>query len=94
MPKKRPFGVTLFLWMVLSLSAWGLLRLLAVLRWWDALDQFQNYGRLLIYGSLTTYDPSSTVVGDLATTWNLDGTSWVFTLRDGVTWRRRQRARA
>jgi hypothetical protein len=42
MPKKRPFGVTLFLWMVLCLSAWGLLRLLAVLRWWDVLDQFQS----------------------------------------------------
>jgi len=42
MPKKYPFGVTLFLWMVLCLSAWGLLRLLAVLRWWDVLDQFQS----------------------------------------------------
>ena len=42
MPKKRPFGVTLFLWMVLCLSAWGLLRLLAALRWWDVLDQFQS----------------------------------------------------
>ena len=52
----------------------------------DALDQFQNYGRLLIFSSLTTYDPDSVVVGDLATEWGLDGTSWVFTLRDGVTW--------
>jgi peptide/nickel transport system substrate-binding protein len=52
----------------------------------DALDQFQNYGRLLIYGSLTTYDTSSKVVGDLATDWKLDGTAWVFTLRDGVKW--------
>ena len=42
MPQKRPFGVTLFLWMVLCLSAWGLLRLLATLRWWDVLDQFQS----------------------------------------------------
>jgi hypothetical protein len=42
MPEKRPFGVTLFLWMVLCLSAWGLLRLLAVLRWWDVLDRFHS----------------------------------------------------
>src|SRR5512139_3723762 len=40
MPEKRPFGVTLFLWMVLCLSAWGLLRLLGTLRWWDVLDRF------------------------------------------------------
>ena len=40
MPQKRPFGVTLFLWMVLCLSAWGLLRLLATLRWWDVLSEF------------------------------------------------------
>jgi peptide/nickel transport system substrate-binding protein len=52
----------------------------------DSLDQFQNYGRLLIYGSLTTYDADSALVGDLATDWNLDGTAWVFTLREGVTW--------
>jgi hypothetical protein len=42
MPRKRPFGVTLFLWMVLCLSAWGLLRLLATLRWWDVLDRFHS----------------------------------------------------
>ncbi|MFN8591645.1 MAG: ABC transporter substrate-binding protein [Thermomicrobiales bacterium] len=52
----------------------------------DALDQFQNYGRLLIFSSLTTYDAETALVGDLATKWELDGTSWVFTLRDGVTW--------
>ena len=40
MPQKRPFGVTLFLWMVLSLSAWGLLRFLASLRWWDVLYEY------------------------------------------------------
>ena len=40
MPPKRPFGVTLFLWLVLSLSAWGLLRFWAVLRWWDVLAQY------------------------------------------------------
>jgi hypothetical protein len=41
MPQKRPFGVTLFLWMVLSLSAWGLTRLSAALRWWDVLYEFE-----------------------------------------------------
>jgi peptide/nickel transport system substrate-binding protein len=52
----------------------------------DGLDQFQNYGRLLIFGSLTTYAADSSLIGDLATAWNLDGTNWVFTLREGVTW--------
>ena len=40
MPHSRPFGVTLFLWMVLSLSVWGLLRLSAALTWRDVLTQF------------------------------------------------------
>ena len=52
----------------------------------DALDQFQNYGRLLIFSNLTAYDAESALVGDLATEWELDGTSWIFKLRDGVTW--------
>src|SRR5690606_26105797 len=52
----------------------------------DALDLFQNYGRLILFNSLTAYDAESNLVGDLATAWELDGTSWVFTLRDGVTW--------
>lgn len=40
MLRKRPFGVTLLLWLVLSLSAWGVVRLLATLRWWDVLNEF------------------------------------------------------
>ncbi|RPJ23287.1 MAG: hypothetical protein EHM33_21390 [Chloroflexi bacterium] len=40
MSRKRPFGVTLLLWLVLSLSAWGVVRLLATLRWWDVLNEF------------------------------------------------------
>ncbi len=40
MPKKRPFSVTLFLWMVLSLLVWGAVRLLAALRWWGVLYEF------------------------------------------------------
>ncbi len=42
MPLKRPFGVTLLLWMVLILSAWGVVRLFAALRWWDVLYEFEN----------------------------------------------------
>ena len=37
---KRPFSVTLLLWLVLSLSAWGAVRLLAALRWWNVLNEF------------------------------------------------------
>ncbi len=40
MPLKRPFGVTLLLWMVLSLSAWGAVRFAASLRWWAVLSEF------------------------------------------------------
>ena len=38
--KRRPFGVTLLLWMVLSLSAWGAIRFFAALRWWNILNEF------------------------------------------------------
>ena len=41
MPRNRPFGVTLLLWLVLSLSAWGLVRWLAAVRWWDVLIEFE-----------------------------------------------------
>ena len=41
MLRKRPFGVTLLLWLVLSLSAWGVVRWLAALRWWDVLNEFE-----------------------------------------------------
>lgn len=52
MTQKRPFGVTLFLWMVLSLSAWGLLRFFAALHWWAVLNQF--HARLTpLYLSIT-----------------------------------------
>ena len=37
---KRPFSVTLLLWLVLSLTAWGAVRLLAALRWWNVLNEF------------------------------------------------------
>lgn len=41
MLRKRPFGVTLLLWLVLSLSAWGTVRLIAALRWWNVLNEFE-----------------------------------------------------
>jgi hypothetical protein len=40
MLRKRPFGVTLLLWMVLSLLAWGTVRFFASLRAWDILVEF------------------------------------------------------
>src|ERR1044071_2828526 len=40
MPQKRPFRVTLLLWLVLSLSAWGAVRLFATFRWWSVLNEF------------------------------------------------------
>jgi hypothetical protein len=42
MPRKRPFSVTLLLWMVLSLLAWGVVRIYASLRWWDVLVEFRS----------------------------------------------------
>ena len=39
--RKRPFGVTLLLWLVLSLSAWGAVRLIAALRFWSMLNEFE-----------------------------------------------------
>jgi len=41
--RKRPFGVTLLLWLVLSLSAWGAVRLLAALRLWNELNEFKAH---------------------------------------------------
>ena len=40
MLRKRPFGVTLLLWMVLSLLVWGMVRFFAALRAWDVLIEF------------------------------------------------------
>ena len=41
MYRRRPFGVTLLLWLVLSLSVWGAVRLIAALRWWNVLNEFE-----------------------------------------------------
>lgn len=37
---KRPLCVTILFWLVLSLTAWGGLRLWSALRWWDDLQRF------------------------------------------------------
>jgi len=52
----------------------------------NPLDLFQNYGRLVVYSSLTAYDPNLKLIGDLATSWELQGSNWVFKLREGVKW--------
>lgn len=42
MPRTRPFGVTLLLWMVLMLLIWGGLRFTATLHWWDVLVKYES----------------------------------------------------
>ena len=39
---KRPFSVTILLWLVLSLTAWSGLRLYSAIRWWNALHEFAS----------------------------------------------------
>ncbi len=41
--RRRPFGVTLLLWLVLSLSVWGAVRLIAALRFWNMLSEFEAH---------------------------------------------------
>ena len=40
MRPKQPFGVTLLLWLVLSLSVWGVVRLTGAFRWWNVMSEF------------------------------------------------------
>jgi hypothetical protein len=42
MSRKRPFGVTLLLWMVLMLIVWGGTRFIAAWRGWDVLVEFES----------------------------------------------------
>lgn len=42
MTRKKPFGVTLLLWLVLLLIAWGGVRFSAALRGWDILVEFES----------------------------------------------------
>ena len=37
---RRPFSVTILLWLVLSLTAWGGLRLVSAIQWWGTLLEF------------------------------------------------------
>lgn len=39
---KRPFSVTILLWLVLSLTVWSGLRLYSALRWWSTLTEFAS----------------------------------------------------
>jgi hypothetical protein len=39
---RRPFCVTILLWLVLSLTAWSGLRLYSALRWWNTLHEFAS----------------------------------------------------
>jgi hypothetical protein len=72
--QKRPFSVTLLLWLVLSLSAWGAVRLLAALRWWNVLNEFES--RLSpLYLSITG---ASWMVAGAVLLWGLfRGTRWI-----------------
>ena len=39
---KRPFSVTILLWLVLSLTALSSIRLYSAIRWWDVLLEFAS----------------------------------------------------
>lgn len=72
---QRPFGVTLLLWMVLSLSAWGVIRSFAALRWWDVLYEFNaslSPAYLLITGAV----------------WGTAGIALLWSMWNGRSWSR------
>ena len=73
MPQKRPFSVTLLLWLVLSLSAWGAVRLFAAFCWWSVLNEFG--ARLSpLYLSITG---AAWIVVGVVLLWSLfSGKSW------------------
>jgi len=49
---RRPFCVTILLWLVLSLTAWSGLRLYSAIQWWQILSEFASPpGPLYIAGS-------------------------------------------
>ncbi len=39
---RRPFSVTILLWLVLSLTAWSGLRLVSAIQWWSTLAEFAS----------------------------------------------------
>jgi hypothetical protein len=75
MPRKRPFGVTLLLWMVLSLLVWGMVRFFAALRAWDVLIEFGS--------SLSPLFLSITGAG-----WGVAGCVLLWSLFAGKQWAR------
>jgi hypothetical protein len=75
MLRKRPFGVTLLLWMVLSLLAWGAVRFFATLRAWDILTEFGS--------SLSPLYLSITGAG-----WGVAGGVLLWSLFTGKRWTR------
>ena len=76
MTRKRPFGVTLLLWMVLMLMAWGTLRFFAALRWWIILLEFES--------SLSPLYLSVTGAG-----WGVAGCVLLWSMFVGKKWARR-----
>jgi len=72
---KRPFGVTLLLWMVLILSAWGVTRFVAALQAWDVLNEFE--------ASLSPLYLSITGAG-----WSVAGSVLLFGIWRGKSWAR------
>lgn len=42
MPRKRPLGVTLLTWLVLTMMTWGAVRFFAALRGWEVLVEFKS----------------------------------------------------
>ncbi|HET6822355.1 MAG TPA: hypothetical protein VFH34_06880 [Anaerolineales bacterium] len=73
--RRRPFGVTLLLWLVLSLSAWGAVRLIAALRFWNMLNEFD--ARLSpLYLSITG---AGWMIAGALLLWGLfRGTEWTY----------------
>jgi hypothetical protein len=74
MPLKRPFGVTLLLWMVLIQSAWGAVRFFAALRWWDILVEL-DAALSPVYLSIT--GAGWVVAGGVILSGMLLGKTWV-----------------
>lgn len=72
---QRPFSVTLLLWMVLSLSAWGAIRFFAALRWWDVLYEFS-----------ASLSPLYLLVTGIF--WGIAGVVLLWSLWSGKTWSR------
>jgi hypothetical protein len=75
MPIKRPFGVTLLLWMVLSVIAWGVTRFFAALQAWDVLNEFEA-GLSPLYLSIT------------GAGWSVAGGVLLFAIWKGKSWTR------